>query len=423
MSTHTDPTDSRTAPKVAEILHRTGQVALGATARGMLILYAGGVWIASVVGLLVRPPQRERKEVLLTGTFYANNWLRAHVMPLAAAAGCGKIVVITTNTVSAPPKTELIYPPRWFRRLVGDVPARLMTFIWIGILRRPDIVGGFHLLFNGMAAILLSRLIGAKSLYFCVGGPTETLHGGRGENRLFKRLDHPSEWLRKRLLRTAANADVVITMGERAKRFFLEMGPCSTVTVMPGGIDLARFSGTEMQRDIDMIIVARLAEVKRIELFLDIVRTLVSKRRNLRAVVVGDGPLRQELVSYAETIAVKENVNFVGQRSDVEAFVKRAKVFVLTSRSEGLPLVLIEALTCGTPVVSSNVGEIGDLVKNGYNGWLIDHASVEEFSRRIEGLLMDGVLWRRFSERARRKSMAFGQVVTQEKWEKLLSRI
>ena len=60
------------------------------------------------------------------------------------------------------------------------------------VLDRPDVIGGFHLLVNGLLACLLARLSGARSLYFCVGGPAEVLDGGLlSENRIFGRLQHP----------------------------------------------------------------------------------------------------------------------------------------------------------------------------------------------------------------------------------------
>ena len=53
-------------------------------------------------------------------------------------------------------------------------------------------VGGFHLLLNGLAAALMARMVGARSLYFCVGGPAEVLYGGiLSENRFFEKLKVP----------------------------------------------------------------------------------------------------------------------------------------------------------------------------------------------------------------------------------------
>ena len=96
--------------------------------------------------------------MLLTGTFYSENWLLAHVRPLAFSKRCSRLLLVTTYPVPDLPGVQAIYPARWLQRVVGRVPSRMLTFAWVAIWRRPDIVGGFHLLLNGMLSALLSPL-------------------------------------------------------------------------------------------------------------------------------------------------------------------------------------------------------------------------------------------------------------------------
>jgi hypothetical protein len=164
--------------------------------------YSGAVWFAGKIGARRRAREGEPLEVLLTGTFYSDNWVRAHVRPLAMSNRVARVRFVATTAVPVLDKVEGISPPAWLVSVVGSVPARLATFFWVGLRTRPDIVGGFHLQFNAMAAAILARLIGARSVYFCVGGPMEVLDGGVGcENRLFAKLEVPDATIERELHR------------------------------------------------------------------------------------------------------------------------------------------------------------------------------------------------------------------------------
>jgi glycosyltransferase involved in cell wall biosynthesis len=93
-------------------------------------------------------------------------------------------------------------------------------------------------------------------------------------------------------------------------------------------------------------------------------------------------------------------VDFLGQRHDVESIVVGAKVFVLTSLSEGLSIAMAEAMAAGAVPVVANVGELGDLVEDGTSGFLVPPNDVEQYADRIVKLLEDGDAWSRMSSAA-----------------------
>jgi len=89
-----------------------------------------------------------------------------------------------------------------------------------------------------------------------------------------------------------------------------------------------------------------------------------------RLVMAGDGPLRQELEGLAHTFNINEEVIFLGVRNDVPAIMKAADVFVLSSRTEGMPNAVLEAMALSTPVVAFEVGGVKDLLRDGFTGRL-----------------------------------------------------
>lgn len=352
----------------------------------------------------VGPPTKvvkdEKNVILLTGTFYSDNWIASHLASMANSSRCSRVIMVASSPVPHISKVEAIYPPAWLVRLVGTVSARFMTFFWVGLRNRPDYVGGFHILPNGLAAVLLARIIGARSLYFNGGGPTEVIGGGYLGNRVFRRLKAPDFVIEKLLLRTVSAFDIVIVMGSRTIEFFKSYGVTTVFCIEPVGKDETRFFPSFSPRNIDLILVARLSQVKRVDIFLEAIRETTKIVPDVRATIVGDGPLKSSLQMIAQELGISENVAFVGHKDNVEVWLRDAKIFVLTSDSEGLPLSLIEAMMCGLPVIAPNVGDVADLLENGVTGYLVAEHSPLAFARYFVKLLTNPGQLAKFSESA-----------------------
>jgi glycosyltransferase involved in cell wall biosynthesis len=367
-------------------------------------------------------PVTDGLEILLTGTFYSGNWIASHVRPLAGASRCASVRVVSTFPVPPLDKVVAIYPPRWLARALGGVPARLATFLWTALRTRPHVVGGFHLLVNALVAEVVAPLVGARSLYFCVGGTEEVADGGiRGENRLFSKMQTPDAVVERRLERAVSAFDLVITMGQGAARHFRQRG-ARGVHVVPGGIDARRFRPAEAPPARDLILVGRLAPIKRIDIFLRAVARVAQARPSVTAAVVGDGALRPALEALAREIGVGERVAFLGHRRDVEQALRESRLFVLTSDSEGLALSAMEAMMCGLPAIVPEVGDLPDLVQDGVNGYLVRERAPEAFAARILELLCDPGRLARFAAAARRSAARYETEATARLWDAVLAQ-
>jgi glycosyltransferase involved in cell wall biosynthesis len=400
----------------------------GATPRLFAALVRTGLWVyLRVLQLVQALPRRRpaaRANVLLTGTFVSDNWLRAHLQPLAAAEACGRIWMVASRRVPDIPNVRAVYPWRWVARIAGPVPARLLTFAAVAIRTRPDIVGGFHLLFNGMAAALLAPLVGARSMYICVGGPAEVLDGGiRAENRLFSRLRVPHPHVERQLIQATRGFDLIVTMGSGAATFFRSRGSRGLVEVMPGGIDGQRYMPPARAPETDLLLVGRLAPIKRVDLFLRAVRHLADEMPDVRASIVGDGPLREALERRAADLQLARHVEFRGARAAMPGEFARAAIFVLTSETEGLSLALMEAMMSGLPAVVPDVGDLADLVEDGSNGFLLRDHTPEAFAAALARLLRDPELRQRFSHAARRTAERHEVCAASARWTDVLRRL
>jgi glycosyltransferase involved in cell wall biosynthesis len=390
--------------------------------RSGLLLYGWMLGVCRIIGRVGRRRAADwQGEIVLTGTFYSDNWAAAHLRPLANSNACTKLWIVTTYELSPIPNVVAVVPPRWMRRIIGDVPSRMLMFTVTVLRKRPAIVGGFHLLFNGLVAGLLGPLVGARSVYFCVGGPNEVVGGGSwAENRVFGLLRRPDKIVERRLIQAVGAFDMVVTMGTKAVTFHRERGVRTRFNVVSGGIDSARFRMADAPCTFDMILVGRLAEVKCVDLFLRAVERVRRVAPGASAVVVGDGPLRAELEALAVELGIGEAVRFVGHQTNVEEWLRKAKIFMLTSASEGLALSLMEAMMSGLAPVVSDVGDLGDLVEHGVNGYLIGDRSAEAFARPVIELLSDDKLRETVAMAARQAAMCHETARVTRRWDEIL---
>jgi len=368
-------------------------------------------------------PGNEPVEILITGTFSSDNWIISLLRPLALSSRCGCIRIVSIVPVPIIEKVEPVYPHKLLIKLTGDTAARLITFFWIGICTRPHIIGGLHLLLNGLTAILLAKLTGSRSLYNCCGGPTECMGGGFASNtRLFCKLNGPDLIIEQFLLEAINAADLVVTRGKVAVNYFLEHGISTRINIIPGGMDGDLFSPSNDPSEYDLIFIGRLVPMKRIDIFLQIVKKLHAGQPSIKAIILGDGPLRNSLETMADDLGLKGVVHFAGHQNNVAYWLRKAKIFVLTSESEGLSQSMIQAMLCGLPAVVSHVGEAGELVQDGINGFLIHKLDVDIFVNKIFQLLCDKVMLTNFSQAARRSAERCDMFKIALKWDEVLDK-
>ncbi len=133
---------------------------------------------------------------------------------------------------------------------------------------------------------------------------------------------------------------------------------------------------------------ARLVPQKGVDLLIRTVSTVASVIPNVRYIIAGDGPMERKLRSLAKDEGVADRVEFVGYVDDCHTFLAGLDVFVLPSRWEGLPLVVLLAGSVGTPVISFDVGGVSEVI-DGQTGWLVPNGDVPALAKAIVGCLSD----------------------------------
>jgi len=149
-----------------------------------------------------------------------------------------------------------------------------------------------------------------------------------------------------------------------------------------------------------LIHVSNFRPVKRIT---DVVAifTEVHRQRPCRLVMIGDGPERSPAERKLRELGLEDRVAFLGKQERFEELLAAADVFLLPSEQESFGLAALEALSCGIPVVASNIGGIPELVSPGETGFLAPMGDIGAMAGHVLALVQDPVRWKAFSRRAR----------------------
>jgi len=150
--------------------------------------------------------------------------------------------------------------------------------------------------------------------------------------------------------------------------------------------------------------IGRLVPEKRIDQFIEIV-ALYANKMNIRVtgLVVGEGPTKQHLLKIAENYKNCVKIYFTGYQEDIFKYLAISNIFLSTSQYEVLPVGLIEATASGVPIVCSDIPGNNDIVKNGYNGFLVN-GSKENYLDCIEKILNNHQLAREMSKNGKEVS-------------------
>lgn len=177
----------------------------------------------------------------------------------------------------------------------------------------------------------------------------------------------------------------------------------------------------ESERSV-ILFVGRLVKEKGLDRLLRVWASLTGHETML-LLIVGDGPLREDLESQAKTLRLLPSVRFLGHQTDVSTLYCIADLFVLPSKTEGMSNSLLEAMAAGLPVVASNVGGNKDVIKDQQSGFLVDWEDTTLCARMLLTLLSDTELRQRIGNAAKREVSAFAMGDVAERYHQLYQTV
>ena len=285
-------------------------------------------------------------------------------------------------------------------KAIGPPYAMALTSKMVKVAKASelDLIHSHYAIPHAMAAYMAREIIKIPYVVTLHGSDVHTL----GQDPAYKPV----------VKHTVEKADAVTAVSEfLMKKAHEELGIEREIHVIPNFIDTTTFSqvtgvrlvvesgcvslrGEEEAFEIcpdDKIVLhaSNFRQVKRVVELVEIMRVVVDAYPNTRLVIAGDGPTRIEVERKIEELKLCNNIHLLGIKSNMQEIMCSADVFAMNSTLEGMPLVLLEAMSCKLAVITTPAGGIPELVRPGIDGVVTKGFEKEEYAEELIKLLED----------------------------------
>lgn len=316
-------------------------------------------------------------------------------------------------------RTNAPYRPAWIGRVQGiRALARLIPYVMtlIGAIRRCDVV---HIMANSGWAWHLFSAPAVWAAVLCRKPAIVNYRGGEAERFLAREQRY--------ILFTLRRVSKIIVPSGFLQSVFAKYA--TPTEIIPNIVDLARFTPPSERfasRPAHVVVTRNLEPIYDIETAIRAVALLKSKGfPDVRLSIAGEGPLRGNLEQLTKELSLTGTVHFVGRldRQQIAALYQSAHVVLNPSLVDNMPNSLLEALACGVPIVSTDVGGVPFVVQHGSTALLVPPQDPERMCSALASVMNDSVLARRLSEAGLQYVRQFGWDVVAPQWIRMYSQV
>lgn len=227
----------------------------------------------------------------------------------------------------------------------------------------------------------------------------------------------------------AKKADQLVVLTQRDKHFYLENCKCKHIPVVIPNFIRSEFINKEskniLHREKQIVFVGRLDKNKQPDKLINIWNSIKAKNftKEWKLIIVGDGPERCNLQNMITMLKIN-NIKILGHVKSPLDIYMNSQIMVMTSKLEGLPLVLIEGLFCDLPLIAFNCNcGPADIIDNGHTGFLIPEGDDSGFAEKLTLLMANDELRKQFSENTKESRKKFLPESIMSLWEKILNEL
>jgi glycosyltransferase involved in cell wall biosynthesis len=282
----------------------------------------------------------------------------------------------------------------------GLWPVRAMQAV-IQLIRKKDFdIVHVHSQEAGLVARPLARLAGAPSVLYT----PQTVDIRRARwHHAYTRV----EWALAHL------TDIIISVTEADRGRMIQWGiPARKITTVPNGIELEDFTGPVVRDELCtalgvsgerpvVIQMGRLRAQKDPLSFVEGAANVLEERPDAQFVLLGDGPLRGAVEERIRALGLTGSIRLAGWRDDARSLLAAADVVTLTSRWEGTPYALLEAMAWSRPVVATTVNGCPEVIQEGQTGYLVSPGDTSSWADRVLALLSEPTIATAMGQRGR----------------------
>lgn len=333
--------------------------------------------------------------------------IKCHVWPIADAAD-------HVDFVSPGPNPSREDGITYWRVSSSNKYLTLLKVLWTALVlsRRNDydLIASFSLLPYGLFALVVGLWSRTPSHLGIIGGDLDVHSTAR--------YGLITRWLFRRF-------DIVTVAGKEFQRRVASYGvPRERIFTVLHPVD-KEYAGESAAKNpkYDILWLTRVSEVKDPLMFVDILSELRDRSVGFSAALVGSGSMDEQVMDAIEEEGLEDVVDVPGWTDSPEEYYRNAKVYVMTSRREMLPLTLVEAMLVGTPPVVPSLGGIPDIVNDGENGIVVGSRDVEEYADALENLLTNEQFRRKLASNAPEVESELSYEAVADSWREIFGRV
>jgi glycosyltransferase involved in cell wall biosynthesis len=299
---------------------------------------------------------------------------------------------------------------------------------------RPDIIHSHWIIPSGLVGAVCRKTLGTKHLL--------TLHGA-GLVALEKLP------FKKKITRfIVKNSDEITVVSSYVKERLLNLVSRDIkeevqgkLKIIPMGVYTGLFQSEADRETLKskyairskfvLLFIGRLADKKGVSYLIKAMPKIVSQNKDVILLICGDGPLRKELEQITDELELQEFVRFIGYvtgENKIDCFALSDSLIIPSvvtesGDTEGLPVVILEGLAAGKPIIASDVGGVKDVIKEGWNGFLIKQRNPDQIAARVLELISNEELRVKFSRNALEASQDYDWAVIGGKYGQIMRDI
>lgn len=286
---------------------------------------------------------------------------------------------------------------------------RIFTGIYLILSNDINLVIGFHFIMHGIYTAILSKVFRLSYIFMFIESPDKYKWD------IF-------------LIKMIKNAQAIGVRGSNSKEYLAKKGvDREKIFIPPNEFEIPNTEIAQEEKIYDLIYIGNFVDIKDLPLWVECVSYLKKEKSNVKGVMLGDGKKFEDIKNLVKAKGLEENIELVGRRKDVFEYINKARILLLTSKTEALPMVAVECMSLGVPTILPNVGDVKDLIKNDVNGFLIDSRDPKIFAESILEILNDDEKYKKISEEAIRSIEKLSKDSEHSKlvnlWSNILERI
>ena len=343
---------------------------------------------------------------------------KTYILPLIQVKDIERIHIIKDEPFYNHNKTIFHSPPRiLLRHPILKTIYKFILSIIILLRFNIDIVYGIQMFPHGIMTWISSKIFSKSYVLALINGDRE-LHS---KNKILSKF--ASKVIREaNFLIMEGITDKISDKSEIPK--FLNDINISKEVILPGHSScfINDFFPLKTRKKWDIITVSRLHKIKRIDLFIEIVEE-VSKNRNIKCAIIGNGPMDLILKKMVDRKNLQGSIEFLGEipNNKLNNYYNQSKLFLLSSKNEGLPATIIEAMLTEICVISTDVGSISRCIKHGFNGFIYNFENISDSTKIILNLLDNKDFREQIAKNGRITALSYSAGNRIKIWEEIIN--